>query len=152
MLKRIILFCTVVFLASCDKEIQLQLDPNSSLLVIDASVTDEVGPYFVKLSKSKDVSNTQSYPIVENARVILFDNQGQRDTLSYTNNGIYQTNSIKGIAGRTYNLEVVVDGKKYTAASTMPNKVSLNNLRINTFLVNGETRYSIIPNTLIQFN
>jgi hypothetical protein len=148
MLKRIILFFSIAFFTSCDKEIQLPLDSNASLLVIDASITDEVGPYIVKISKSKDVSNTQNYPIVENAMVILFDNQGQRDTLSYTNNGIYETNFIKGIAGRTYNLEVLVDGKKYTAASTMANKVSLNNLRVNTFLVNGETRYSIIPEYL----
>jgi hypothetical protein len=34
------------------------LDPNASLLVIDGSITDEPGPYFVKLSKSIDIGNT----------------------------------------------------------------------------------------------
>ncbi len=145
MLKQIILFFTVVFLASCEKEIQLPLDPNASLLVIDGSITDQVGPYYVQISKSKAVDNTQNYPMVENARVIIFDNNGQRDTLTYTNKGIYQTNTIRGVYGNTYNLEISVDGKKYTASSTMSNKVPLDYLKINTFLVNGETRYSIIP-------
>lgn len=145
MLKQIILLFTVVFLASCDKEIQLPLDPNSTMLVIDGSVTDQVGPYFVKITKSIDVSSTQNNPVVENATVMIYDNQGVRDTLTYTKNGAYQTKRIKGIYGNTYFLEVIVDGKKYTASSTLSNKVPIDSLRINTFLVNGEMQYSIIP-------
>ena len=75
MLKQIIYLFTVVFLASCEKEIQLPLPTNASLLVIDASITDQPGPYFVHLSKSKEIGNTQSYPFVENASVIIFDKE-----------------------------------------------------------------------------
>jgi hypothetical protein len=145
MLHRISFFIIILFLIGCDKEIQLPLDPNASLLVIDANITDEPGPYFVKLSKSIDISNTGGVPIVNNAIVIISDNRGQRDTLMQNNKGVYQTKKIKGLYGSTYFLEVSVEGKKYTASSTMPNKVSLDSLRINTFLVNGEIRYSIIP-------
>ncbi len=145
MLQRILFFIIILFFICCDKEIQLPLDPNASILVIDASITDEPGPYFVKLSKSIDIGNTTGNPLVNNANVIISDNQGQRDTLKQNERGIYQTNKIKGVYGNTYFLEVIVDGKKYTATSTMSNKVPLDSLRINTFLVNGETRYSIIP-------
>ena len=145
MLKRIIFFISIIFFVACDKEIRLPLDPNASMLVIDGSITDQAGPYFIKITKSIDVSSTQNYPVVENASVIIYDNQGVRDTLSYTKNGQYQTKRIKGTYGNTYFLEVTVDGKKYTANSTMSNKVPLDSLRINTFLVNGEIRYSIIP-------
>lgn len=145
MLQKILLFIFILFLTSCDKEIQLPLDPNASLLVIDANITDEPGPYFVKLSKSIDISNTGGNPLVNNATVIISDNKGQRDTLMQNDKGIYQTKKIRGIYGSTYFLEVSVEGKKYSASSTMPNKVSLDSLRINTFLVNGEIRYSIIP-------
>jgi hypothetical protein len=134
-----------MILVGCDKEIQLPLDPNASILVIDANITDQPGPYFVKLSKSIDISNVSGNPLVENASVIISDNQGQRDTLLQNEKGIYQTKKIKGVYGNTYFLEVTVDGKKYTASSTMSNKVPLDSLRINTFLVNGEIRYSIIP-------
>jgi hypothetical protein len=145
MLHRIIFLITVLIFAGCDKEIQLPLDPNASILVIDANITDQPGPYFVKLSKSIDISNVSGNPLVENASVIISDNQGQRDTLLQNEKGIYQTKKIKGVYGNTYFLEVTVDGKKYTASSTMSNKVPLDSLRINTFLVNGEIRYSIIP-------
>ena len=145
MLQRILFFIIILFFISCDKEIQLPLDPNASILVIDASITDEPGPYFVKLSKSIDIGNTAGNPLVNNASVIISDNQGQRDTLKQNEKGLYQTKKIKGIYGNTYFLEVIVEGKKYTATSTMFNKVPLDSLRINPFLVNGETRYSIIP-------
>ena len=145
MLKQIILFITVVFLASCDKEIQLPLDPNASTLVIDGSITDQAGPYFIKITKSIDVGSTQNYPVVNNANVLVYDNQGVRDTLTYIKNGLYQTSRIKGVYGKTYFLEVTVEGKKYTASSTLSNKVPLDSLRINTFLVNGEIRYTVIP-------
>jgi hypothetical protein len=97
------------------------------------------------LSKSIDIGNTAGNPLVNNASVIISDNQGQRDTLKQNEKGLYQTKKIKGVYGNTYFLEVIVEGKKYTATSTMSNKVPLDSLRINTFLVNGETRYSIIP-------
>ncbi len=136
---------TIIIFIGCDKEIQLPLDPNASLLVIDGSITDEPGPYFVKLSKSIDIGNTNGNPLVNNASVIISDNQGIRDTLIQNINGLYQTKKIRGFYGNTYFLEVMVEGKKYTASSTMANKVPLDSLRINTFLVNGEIRYSIIP-------
>ena len=96
MLHRISFFIIILFLIGCDKEIQLPLDPNASLLVIDANITDEPGPYFVKLSKSIDISNTGGVPIVNNAIVIISDNRGQRDTLMQNNKGVYQTKKIKG--------------------------------------------------------
>ena len=85
------------------------------------------------------------YPVVENGLVIISDNTGIKDTLKYSKQGIYMTKLIQGVYGRTYNLEVNVDGKKYTATTTMPSKVNLDSLRINTFSINGENQYSIIP-------
>jgi len=56
-----------------------------------------------------------------------------------------KTNKIKGIYGNTYYLEVQVEDKKYSANSTMPQKVVLDSLRINPFTLNSEVRYSVIP-------
>ena len=124
MLQRILFFIIILFFISCDKEIQLPLDPNASILVIDASITDEPGPYFVKLSKSIDIGNTAGNPLVNNASVIISDNQGQRDTLKQNEKGLHQTKKIKGVYGNTYFLEVIVEGKKYTATSTVSNTLS----------------------------
>jgi hypothetical protein len=134
-----------VFLLSCEKEIQLALDPNQSLLVIDGSITDEAGPYSIKLSKSNGISASSNFLAVTNALVIVKDNLGQIDTLQHEKQGEYKTNKIKGIYGNTYYLEVQVGDKKYTANSTMPQKVILDSLRINPIPFNIETRYNVIP-------
>ncbi len=138
-------FLVGIFLIGCEKEIQLALDPNQSLLVIDGSITDEVGPYYINLSKSTSISAPSNYYAVTNALVIVKDNLGQIDTLKHEKEGRYKTNKIKGIFGNTYYLEVQVEDKKYSANSTMPQKVVLDSLRINPFTLNSEVRYSVIP-------
>ena len=132
-------------IASCDKVITLPVSDNDSKVIIDASITDQAGPYFVKLSRSINLNLPNSYPTINNAFVTISDNTGIKDTLRFISNGVYKTNKIQGILGRTYFLEVNVDGSKFTAQSTMPNKVNLDSLRINTFPINGTIQYSIIP-------
>lgn len=129
----------------CDKEITLPLDENQSMLVIDAVVTDEVGPYYVKLTKSVAVSAVSKFPEVSNALVIMKDNFGLSDTLKYTSKGLYVTNKIKGAYGNTYFLEITLDGKKYSAQSTMPNIVPLDSLTINNLTIFSKSQYSVIP-------
>ena len=139
------ILCSILFLVSCDKEISLALDNNNPTLVIDGSITDQAGPYFVQLSLSIPVTNPTTIVGVNNARVIITDQTGIKDSLLFVSNGLYKTQKIKGIEGGTYNLEVIVDQKKYTASATMPKKVNLDSLRINTFPFHGEINYSIIP-------
>jgi hypothetical protein len=76
-----------IFLLGCEKEIQLPLDPNQSLLVIDGSITDEAGPYYIKLSKSTNISATSNFLAVTNAIVIVKDNLGLIDTLKHEKEG-----------------------------------------------------------------
>ena len=94
---------------------------------------------------STPVGNPTRIVGVNNVRIIITDQLGVKDSLQFVSNGLYRTQKIKGIEGGTYNLEVVVDQKKYTASATMPQKVNLDSLRINTFPFNGEIRYSVIP-------
>jgi hypothetical protein len=134
-----------VFLLGCEKEITLPLDENQSMLVIDGSITDEAGPYYVKLTKSLAVTDDSNFSEVTNATIIIKDNLGQSDTLKYTSKGMYLTNKLKGVIGHTYFLEVQLDGKKYTAQSTMPEKVLLDSLSLNYLTIFSESQFSVIP-------
>ena len=146
MLRRFnILFIFSIWFVSCDKEINLSLDKNTSMLVIEANITDQPGPYFVKVTRSVAITDKNVFPGVTNATITITDNLGKRDTLIHTLDGVYQTNKLRGVPGITYYLEVQVDGKKITAESTMPQKVALDSLRINGFEINGVVRYNIIP-------
>jgi len=139
------LFFAILFLSSCDKIITLPLKDNESKIIIEANITDQPGPYIVKLTRSININEPNIYPSINNAIVTIADNTGIKDTLKYSSEGIYKTKAIQGTYGKTYFLEVSVDGKKYTAQSTMPKKVNLDSLRINIFPINGENQYSIIP-------
>jgi hypothetical protein len=139
------LYIIFFLFASCDKVITLPIGDNETKVVIEASITDKPGPYYVKLSRSISINAANSNPIIDNGLITINDNVGVKDTLKHIGGGIYKTNLIRGVSGRTYFLEVKIDGKNYTAQSTMPYKVNLDSLRINTFPVNGEYRFSIIP-------
>jgi hypothetical protein len=132
-------------LSSCEKVIELDLGKTEPTLVIEGNITNEAGPYFVKLTKTVDFNAASTYPAVTGATVVITDNAGQRDTLTNTGNGVYRTNSLQGIIGRTYNLNVVADGKTYTAQSTMPQNVMFDSLRYISFEFGGTTQYAVVP-------
>ena len=145
-MKSIIQFIALVVLfSSCEKVIELDLSNNVDSLVIEGNITNQAGPYFVKLTKSVNFNEASNYPSVSNAVVIVSDNAGQKDTLSHTSNGIYQTRNLKGIEGRTYTLNVTAEGKTYTAQSTMPSKVNLDTLRLLSFEFGGSTQINVLP-------
>jgi hypothetical protein len=76
----------------------------------------------IRLSKTKPVKTAGDYTYIDNATVILSDNQGMIDTLEFYSKGQYLT--PMGFAGqhdnRNYHLQVFVEGKSYEANSTMP--------------------------------
>ena len=96
-MKKIIFFLSIftTLFISCDKEISLVLDNNESVLVIDGSVTDQAGPYFVQLSMTSSINNPTRVIGVNNARVIITDQTGIKDSLEFVSNGLYQTKKIK---------------------------------------------------------
>jgi len=128
---RTVLFTVVAvigFLTSCQKVIQLDLSTTSAQLVIQGDVYDEPGPYAVKISKTVDFDKPNIYPPVTNATVTISDNTGKVETLSQVTDGTYVTSTLQGVIGRTYTLTVKIDGKTYTASSTMPEAVNIDTI------------------------
>ena len=147
MSKYFILLIAVFFLAACTKEIDIDLKNSSPQIVIEGGVSDEPGPYTVKLSKTVNFSQPNTYPPLTGASVIILDNTGVVDTLAETVPGLYQTRRIIGTPGNTYTLKVLAEGKQYNAVSTMPHKISLNSIQFDLFKDPGETdtTYAIVP-------
>ena len=120
------------------EEFSLSLDHTEPRVIIKGMITDSVGPYFVNLSYStNDLSAHWDFDSIgnryygninriKNALVIMSNDLGLKDTLvpriSYsggTIDGEYQTTRIRGEVGRTYYLDVTINGKNYHAESTM---------------------------------
>src|SRR5688500_4405377 len=106
----IVILMAAIFI-SCEKTVDLKYKGNQSKIVIEGDITNETGPYFVKITKSINLSNTGNYPTIDNAVVTISDNAGNSETLSPQGNGVYRTNAIAGVPGRTYTLTVNAEGQ-----------------------------------------
>ncbi|WEK34260.1 MAG: DUF4249 family protein [Candidatus Pseudobacter hemicellulosilyticus] len=132
-------------LVSCEKTVDLKYKSNQSALIIEGNITNEAGPYTVKITRSIPLREKGSYPTVDNAEVSISDNEGHSETLTPQGNGVYHTSTIAGVEGRTYTLTVKTDNQTYTAQSTMPQRVPFDSVKIEPIVFAGETEYNLIP-------
>jgi len=126
-------------LPSCEKVIDLNLNTSASDIVIQGNVYDYAGPYTVSISKTVDFTQTNVFPPVTNAVVTISDNAGNSETLIQKTEGKYVTSTLRGIPGVTYTLKVVIQGKTYTASSTMPKAVNIDSIYLQRDLFGNGT-------------
>jgi hypothetical protein len=123
----IIASLSLLTLSSCTKVVDLDLKSAHPQYVIEGNISNAEAPGYVRITRSVNFNEEGSYPAVGNARVIISDDMGRSDTLKQTTPGYYST-SLQGIPGHTYGLSVLVDGKTFTASSTMPQQVAMDTL------------------------
>lgn len=137
-----------LLLSSCEQVIELDYKENQSQIVIEGNITNEPGPYFVKITKSLALENTADYPTVDDAIVQIEDDAGTSEILSPLGSGRYVTSSIQGVEGKTYTLTVEAENQVYTAISTMPSAVPLDFIQVDEAIVFGESEFNLIPKYL----
>jgi hypothetical protein len=118
-------FAGLATFTSCQKVIDVKLDDADKKIVIDAVITDQVGGCIVKLSKTKNFKEDNSFNGLSGATVTIKDETGTIIPLNETDPGVYTAPQLKGNNGKTYQLSVNAEGKSYTASSTMPEQVIL---------------------------
>jgi hypothetical protein len=95
----ILLFCWVIA-DSCIERVDYDIpDSYADDLVIDGVITNEPGPYVVKISKVIKIDDTSPLGIpVDVNRITIYDNEGTAEVLTYVKPGTYQTdpNGIRG--------------------------------------------------------
>jgi len=113
-----ILALSIVIL-SCEKIIVVDLNDVESKMVIEANVDDEGGPYQVRLSKTVNYNESNNFPAVTGAIVTLTDSEGNSEVLTESTAGYYLSTTIDGVSGRTYTLDIAVDGNILQSSSKM---------------------------------
>lgn len=119
---------TIIFLLliSCYRDvIDLDLEDFEPQIVIDGIISDQAGPYQVKITKTGGFNQMNNFPPVTGAEVIINDNFGKSEMLREISAGLYETQMLQGVPGRTYTLRVIAEGKEYSASSTMPEPLLL---------------------------
>lgn len=120
---------SVLLYSSCQKIITPPLSNSAPQLVIEGAVSDTTGPYYVNISNSVAFYAYNTYPNVTGASVTITDQTAAiTDVLTEASAGVYATHTILGKAGHTYQLRIVLQGKTYSAVSTMPYPVALDSV------------------------
>jgi len=117
-IKWLVIFFGLSF-SSCIEEFNPELDNFNNLLVVDGGITNESGPYTVRLSISSNVNSNKKEKIT-NAKVIISTKGGVSEVLNETSPGIYKTkyDGIRGAVGKEYKITIFVKGKKYESKYT----------------------------------
>jgi hypothetical protein len=124
-----LLIATSLLMAlSCEEVIQIDLNSSNPKIVIEGAVTDQPGPYTVKISETTDYYNPGEQPSISGATVTISDSEGNEERLTEISPGLYETDSLQGIPGRTYWLSVEANGNSYSAESTMPVAIDIDSL------------------------
>lgn len=148
-MKRLILFSILVAVisVSCTKNIHLNLQNASGLLVIEGNINDQPGPYTVLLSNTITFYDTDKVVPVSGGRITISDDAGNRDSLVEFKPGAYRTTSIAGAVGRTYHLSVNSGGKQYDAYSIINPPVPIDSLGVTTLSFFGRS----VTRPFVQF-
>ena len=121
----LVLFVGLLLIDSCVDRIDIPINEDYTKdLVVDGLITDEPGPYTVKISQAIriDASLPSGLPVSVKT-VTMFDDAGNSEVLEQKNRGLYQTkvNGMRGAIGRTYYIRIETnDG--YTIES-LPDKM-----------------------------
>jgi len=109
------LLLLLILIIGCKDEILLTNQNYSSVLVVDGLISDEKGPYTVKLSFTSPVNDNSIIPVTE-CLVTISDNKGHSETLTEAEPGYYTTSvsGIQGTIGNSYKLTIETsDRNKY---------------------------------------
>lgn len=142
----VFIVAAIIWLCSCKKEVNLNLDDAGPHIVIEGVVTDAAGPYMVKVNMSVNFKAENTFPPVSGGRVRISDNEGHSDSLIETSPGVYTTQTMTGRPGNTYTLSVQVRDTLYTAVSTMPFPVPFDSVTFRKAGAFGNKNIRAVPN------
>lgn len=136
---------SLLSLPSCTEVIELDLNAANPQIVVEGAVNDQPGPYFVKISRSQAIDESNNFPPVTSALVVISGSDGSVDTLIEQEDGLYATSHLQGKVGITYTLLVEIEGNRFTATSTMPRRVELDTAYTSLqTAMGGENRVPIL--------
>lgn len=126
-----IIFVLFIFLSSCTEKIDFNLNSGANnRLVVDGSISDELKIHSVKLTRSINYFYNETAPAELDAKVTISDGENIFLLNDSDKNGIYTTDTVAGIPGKTYTLDIKLKtGEEYSAQSYMKPVGTMDSLR-----------------------
>jgi len=113
-----------ILLTACVDRINFNVPPAKFQTVVEGMISDSPGPYTVNVSKSLSLDASSPIPSpVENAKIKLYDDEGNSEDLAETTPGVYMTGGIiQGKVGHAYYIRVeTADG---TVFESEPDRIN----------------------------
>lgn len=130
-----------LFLSSCEKVIDLNLNTAEKKYVIEANLTNKTGGCVVLLTQTKDFDEDNTFPGISGASITITTNGTTVTPLTETSTpGQYTAPTLAATTGRTYELKVTIGGETFTATSTMAQPVLMDTIYAKDETLFGETR------------
>ncbi|RZK23660.1 MAG: DUF4249 domain-containing protein [Flavobacterium sp.] len=136
----------LITLSGCEKVIDLELKDSEPVIVIYGDINDQLENQYVRISKSYNFTEPNKFNAVTGARVIITSQAGSVINYSEITPGVYQSPKFRGITGVKYTLDITVEGQKFTATSTMPEKVFLDSLNFREVSFFGKNSTHLVAN------
>ncbi len=156
-------------MASCVDRLEtdtLFSKPDDNQIVVDGFISDQPGPYVVKIFKPSVVTdNLQLQEGLTVKKVTIFDDQGNEEALE-GDRGLYSTrpDGIRGVVGRKYSVRIeLLDGRIFTSVADElqpPGEIDSIMVKFETHKpLSGPTEYSFRvfvdattgPNTFVRW-
>jgi Domain of unknown function (DUF4249) len=119
-----------LFFSSCEKIIDLDLNDAEKKFVVEAVITDQPGTAKVMITQTKSFDENNNFNGISGGTVKITENGGATTTLTGTSPGVYESSALTGVAGKTYNLSVTVNGNNFYADCVMSAKVNLDTIYV----------------------
>lgn len=148
--KHIVVWPVVLIIFACVDRLPYNLKNNPAfIVVVDGSISDQPGPYTIRLTRAFDIEAKLSPRVELSARrVVLSDNAGNLEEVNEVEQGIYQTSptGIRGKVGNAYKLRIeLFDGRVYESLPDTlyaPGKVEKIMHEFREKIVDGKRTYS----------
>jgi hypothetical protein len=136
---------------SCQEEINIELNnQENQRIVVEGRLTNELRNHRIRLSRTLSYFDNQSAPPVLGAEVYIIEEGSNRRfdlTLTDDTMGYYETDMVKGSAGKEYSL-IIQDGEDiYKATSYLDTVAQLDSInyyyRYESFFGFGQGYYTI---------
>ncbi|MBL7974348.1 MAG: DUF4249 domain-containing protein [Candidatus Kapabacteria bacterium] len=144
-----LLLILLLILTSCEKVIEIDLNDSNSKYVIEAGIIADSNYASVRITRTKNFDEDNTFSPVPNAIVTIQDNNGAMDTLKQQSNGEYLSTHIRGEQNKTYMLIVRIGAETFTSTSTVPAIVPLQSVKLDSISGLGgpgrNSQYAVVP-------
>ncbi len=123
MKKYYIILIAVLFFTSCEDTIDVNLEESNPQLIVDAWLDNNNQRQDLRISRSLPYFTNEFTPGVENALVIVKNNNGTEYQFAHETDGLYAVNlpenEFIGSVGDSFELSIAIDNKNYLAKTMM---------------------------------